>query len=111
LVRVEVLRLVELGSMPSEDDATVPQLEEWEARLRAVERPVPDEEARLLLGCFGPDLCFGGSWTLLHLIETAPGVVDLQDQRPADEDYMRLLLWKRAHQPASERRTSETFEP
>jgi hypothetical protein len=51
LVRGKVLRLVELGSMPSEDDATVPELDEWDVRLLAVERPVSDEEARLLLGC------------------------------------------------------------
>jgi hypothetical protein len=45
---------------------------------------VSDDETQLLLGCFGPDLCYGASWTLLHRIETAPGALDLQVETLAD---------------------------
>lgn len=35
--------------------------------------PVTNEEARVLVTLFGPDECYGLAWTLVHLIETAPG--------------------------------------
>ena len=34
--------------------------------------PVSDEEAKALLTLFGSDDYFGASWTILHLIESAP---------------------------------------
>ena len=36
-------------------------------------KPVTDEEACALVKLFGSDDCVGLAWTLLHLIETAPG--------------------------------------
>ncbi|MFC9692916.1 hypothetical protein ACFTSF_30480 [Kribbella sp. NPDC056951] len=35
--------------------------------------PVTDEETQQLTLAFGDDDCFGVAWSLLHLIETAPG--------------------------------------
>ena len=34
---------------------------------------ISDAEVRSLVHLFGPDECYGLAWTLLHLIETAPG--------------------------------------
>jgi hypothetical protein len=34
---------------------------------------ISDAEVRGLVHLFGPDECYGLAWTLLHLIETAPG--------------------------------------
>jgi hypothetical protein len=48
-------------------------MQAFEEQLSKVETPVTDEEARALVKLFGPDDCFGLAWTLLHLIETAPG--------------------------------------
>jgi hypothetical protein len=38
-----------------------------------IEQPISDDDARALVKLFGPDDSFGLAWTLLHLIETAPG--------------------------------------
>jgi hypothetical protein len=77
-MRDEVLKLVTLGPMPAEVDTTlddIPLLKEYEDLLEAIERPVTDEEARALMILFGEseDSCFGLKWSVLHLVESAPG--------------------------------------
>ncbi|MFJ3337640.1 hypothetical protein [Streptomyces sp. NPDC086766] len=77
MIRDEVQDFVRLGRLPSEannsqeDDEA---FDEMERALHAIEKPVTDEEARLLLGCFGDDNCWGLAWTLLHLVESAPSL-------------------------------------
>ena len=65
--------LLGLGLLPSSATATVPTMQAFEEQLSKVQTPVTDEEACALVRLFGPDDCFGLAWTLLHLIETAPG--------------------------------------
>lgn len=72
-MRPEIETLVRLGPLPPERDAPVEQLKEFEKALLAITSPIEDAEARQLVSLFGPDSCFGLAWTLLHLIETAPG--------------------------------------
>ena len=75
MVRDEVRELLKLGPPPSEEALIrnpSPFLEKYEQLLSSIEKPVTDEEAKLLTGLFGVDGCFGLGWTLLHLIETAP---------------------------------------
>ena len=72
MIRPEVRDLVSLGPLPDEK-AAVERITRHEDRLHRVARPVTDAEARLLVGLFGPDDSYGLAWTLLHLIETAPG--------------------------------------
>ena len=75
MVRDEVRELLKLGPPPSEEALirnSSPFLEKYEQLLSSIEKPVTDEEAKLLTGLFGVDGCFGLGWTLLHLIETAP---------------------------------------
>jgi hypothetical protein len=45
----------------------------YEGLLSRVTPPVSNDEARSLVHLFGPDDCYGLAWTLLHLIESAPG--------------------------------------
>lgn len=72
-MRPEIERLVQLGSLPPESEASLEYLREAEDLYRAIKRPVTDEEARALISLFGPpDSCFGLAWSVLHLIETAP---------------------------------------
>ncbi|MCX5560867.1 hypothetical protein [Streptomyces sp. NBC_00038] len=71
-IRDEVNDLLVAGPFPSEE-ATEDEIVETERLLERVTRPVSDEEAQALVTVFGPDDCFGLSWSLLHLIETAPG--------------------------------------
>lgn len=65
--------LLGLGPLPSSATTTVPTMQAFEEQLSKVQTPVTDEEACALVQLFGPDDCFGLAWTLLHLIETAPG--------------------------------------
>ena len=68
-----VEELVKIGQLPSEVDPDVELLKRIENLLEQVEQPVADDEARALAKLFGPDNCFGLAWTLLHIIEAAPG--------------------------------------
>ena len=72
-MRPEIKRLVLLGPLPSEPEASVEHLRQVEALLLSVTKPVSNEEARALVRLFGPDNCFGLAWPILHLIESAPG--------------------------------------
>ncbi len=71
-MREEVQAFVVLGPLPSEDDDEV-LIDLHEQYLSRIVAPVTDEEACALVGMFGPDGCYGLTWSLLHLIETAPG--------------------------------------
>jgi hypothetical protein len=67
--------LLLLGPLPSSAAAAaaVPTMQAFEEQLSKVQTPITDEEACALMKLFGPDDCLGLAWTLLHLIETAPG--------------------------------------
>lgn len=72
-MRAAVEALVDLGPLSASNVAEAPTLEMFERLLQQVSRPVSDTEATALCRLFGPDDCFGLAWSLLHLIETAPG--------------------------------------
>lgn len=72
-LRFEILRLQELGPLPSEQEGTVQQLKLYEDLIRSIVSPVTDDEARILFQLFSVDTCFGLAYSLLHMIETAPG--------------------------------------
>ena len=71
-MRNEVKALIDLGTFPSERDATVDRLQAIEAAYKAITRPISNDEARQLVTLFGNDGCFGMASSLMHLIETAP---------------------------------------
>jgi hypothetical protein len=80
LMRTAVAELSDLGQLPSSDAAIAnpeggPLLERIEQLVTSIQRPVTDEEARALVKILpsDDDECFGLAWTVLHLIETAPG--------------------------------------
>jgi len=68
-----VERLVQIGPLRSSGTASIPELQEIEALLAKVQTPIANDEAMALVRPFGPDDCFGLAWSLIHLIETAPG--------------------------------------
>jgi len=94
-MRPEIARLVELGGFPSEEDATLEFLRQAEETLRGISQPLSNVEARALVGLFGPDSCFGLAWSVLHLVETAPGW-PLQDCLENSENEWITLLRDRA---------------
>lgn len=70
-MRPEVEQLASLGPIPGEDDDDAP-LERWEGALGAIQSPLHEGEARVLVVCFPPDLAYGLGFSLLHLLESAP---------------------------------------
>ena len=85
-MREPIQKLATMGPLPASDSAKDEELQAYENLLKAVSAPVSDEEARILGQLFGPDDCYGLSWTLLHLIETAPGwpLKDVLENAPSE---------------------------
>ena len=77
-MRQEVIELGKLGPLPcSRAVVADPEMDvlvrTYEKLILSIQPPVTDDEARVLVGVFGSDECFGMEWALIHLIETAPG--------------------------------------
>jgi hypothetical protein len=96
-MRQEVQDLVAMGPLPDAAEAAedVLRLEEYQRLLDLIPKPVTDDEALALAALFGPDDCFGMAWTLLHLIESAPGWPVLE-QLPAGDNHWLSLIRERA---------------
>ena len=45
----------------------------------------------LIATVFGPDDCYGLAWTLLHLIETAPGALTARYGQNSENSWVQLL--------------------
>jgi hypothetical protein len=89
-IRDEVQVLVDAGEFPTEN-ASVEQIAETERLLEQIAAPLSDEEAHALATIFGPDNCYGLSWTLLHLIETAPSALTARYTVNPDNVWVTLL--------------------
>ena len=90
-MRPEVRAFVADGPLPDRE-ASEEEIDRRERRLTALPRPVSIEEAAALATCFGSDDCYGLAWTLVHLIETAPGPVPrLNEPGPDDGDRAEVL--------------------
>lgn len=88
--RREVLDFVAAGPLPAED-ADEDVIAEAERQLERITAPVSDQEAKLLATAFGSDNCYGLAWTLLHLIETAPGARTARYTRDPANVWVQLL--------------------
>ncbi|MFD3355742.1 hypothetical protein [Streptomyces fradiae] len=73
-MRPEVQTFVADGPLP-DWDADEEEIDRRVKQLEAISAPVTRNEAQALAACFGPDDCYGVSWSLLHLIETSTGPV------------------------------------
>ena len=89
-MRSVVSDLVALGPMPDED-AEEEAINKWCNGLKAIQRPLDDEEAAALAKCFPPDLGYGVGWKLLHLLETAPGWSSVAESINDEEWRSRAL--------------------
>jgi hypothetical protein len=77
-MRQEVVELGRLGPLPPfQSILNNPEGEvlvrKYGDLITSIQRPVTDDEARVLVGILGPGDCFELEWSLIHLIETAPG--------------------------------------
>jgi hypothetical protein len=71
-VREEIKMLQKLGKLP-DSNASEEEIERYAILIEKITPSVTDEEAKILVRLFGPDECYGLAWSLVHLIETAPG--------------------------------------
>ena len=94
-MRQVVEDFVNLGPLP---DSMAPEdrIAQHQALLERVGRPVTDEEAAALVRCFGPDDCYGLAWTLLHIVELAPGGIPIDRAPPDDANEWIRRLWARS---------------
>ena len=100
-IREEVHALISMGRLPSEEAVVAtPELdgriEQMQQAIELIVPPVTREEAEKLLGIFGPDSSFGLAWSVVHLIESAPGGTPLVSAPPPDANYWVRFLWDRA---------------
>ena len=82
-----------MGPLPASKDAAgeIERLEQYQRLLLRLNRPATDEEARVLLRVLGPDDCFGLSWAIIHLVESAPGWPLLEEVKQLDDKWLRVL--------------------
>ena len=90
-MRLEVRQLLSLGPLLSESEAAEETVTRPEVALRAIQPPLSLEEAVAVVSLFGPDTCFGLAWSLLHLIETAPGWEEYARHLPNEGEWADLL--------------------
>lgn len=92
-IRHEVEELAKVGRLPDED-ADEQAIGATQRLLERIVAPVTDDEAQVLASLFGPDGCYGLAWTLLHLIETAPGAANATYPHTAADEW-RCRLTRR----------------
>ena len=90
-MRNAVTELIELGPLPSSDNPDIEKLKKYQELLESIKPPLSDEEATALVGIFGPDECFGLAWSLLHLIESAPGWPLLEYLQGSENEWVVRL--------------------
>lgn len=89
-IRRTVTDFLAAGPLPDEE-ASAEAIQRSQDLLEQIQGPVTDEEAAALLAGFGPDDCYGLAWTLLHLIETAPGAQSAEYPADSDNPWIQTL--------------------
>ncbi len=94
-MRREVSELGRLGPLPpservlSENQQEL--IETYEKLIMSIEKPVTDEEARVLIAVFGTDDAFGLAWPLVALVESAPGWPLADCLKDPDNQWIQML--------------------
>lgn len=73
MIRAEIQQLIQLGPFPVSSEVKQEVIAAQDKLLRSIKPPITDEEAKKLVTLFGSDDYFGIAWTILHLVESAPG--------------------------------------
>lgn len=90
-IRDEVASFLAVAPLPASKHADQEHLERLTELLMKISSPVSREEAIRLATAFAPDECFGLAWTLVHLIESAPGGAPLDAIPEGDNEWIVLL--------------------
>ncbi|WP_299902883.1 hypothetical protein [uncultured Aquimarina sp.] len=81
MIREEVIKLNKLGRMPNEDldddDSIDDLIDKYDDLLESIEKPVSFEEGEILIKLFPENAFYDLHWTLLQLIESLFGNIDL----------------------------------
>ncbi|HWO39032.1 MAG TPA: hypothetical protein VNO32_60430 [Candidatus Acidoferrum sp.] len=95
MMRQEVIELGRLGPLPPSEKAGKENLQElisrYEKLIMSIEKPVTDEEARVLVTVFGSDDAFGLVWPLVALVESAPGWPLVDCLENTDNEWIQKL--------------------
>jgi len=91
MIRPQVAELVKLGVFPASHDVVHAQIEKQQQLLESIQPPLSDDEARELVKVFGPDDYYGLGWTVLHLIESAPGWPLWDCLRDTSKEWIQTL--------------------
>jgi len=89
--------LVRLGPLPNSQERNIERLKTLQALIAAVQKPITDEEACVLVRLLGTDDAFGLAWSILHLIETAPGWPIWHVLSGTDNEWVALLAHRSRH--------------
>lgn len=89
--------LVRLGLLPNSQERSIERLRTFQTLIAAVRKPITDEEACALVSLFGTDEAFGLAWSVLHLIETAPGWPIWNVLSDPDNEWVALLAHRSRH--------------
>jgi hypothetical protein len=96
-IREEVRALVALGPLPDSDTAEMDEMQRLQTAIERISPPVTRDEAVALLTVFGPDECYGLAWAVLHLIESTPGGIPIENAPADTENEWIRRLWARSH--------------
>jgi hypothetical protein len=108
--RPEVSAFLGLGPLPDSRVAEVEHVETLGAALGKITPPVSRDEAIELATAFGPDDCFGLAWSLVHLIESAPGGPPL-DAIPQSNNEWIVTMRQRSARSATARDVELSVRP
>jgi hypothetical protein len=86
-----VERLVSLGPFPAEKDATEAEVELRQALIQEVGAPISDLEATALLSLLGDDDFFGLAWSIVTIVESAPGWPFWEEILRLPPEWRRML--------------------
>jgi hypothetical protein len=94
-MRQEVIELARLGPLPASEwflkEKQLELINTYEKLITSIQKPVTDEEARALVRVFGSDDAFGLVWTLVALVETAPGWPLADCLEDTDNEWIQML--------------------
>ena len=89
-MRQSVIMLTRLGALPPEHSADPGRVAEVEQLVNALLPPASLAEAEALCPLLGDDACFGLAWSLVHFIESAPGISECK--LPLSQTHMAEIL-------------------
>ncbi|MGK9236442.1 hypothetical protein KXS07_31965 [Inquilinus limosus] len=90
-MRKQIEELAKLGPMPASDSVDPEQVGKYQRLIQEVQKPISNAEAIVLCRLFGNDDFFGLAWTLMLIIESAPGWPIPTCLSHSDNEWIQLM--------------------